>query len=141
MRAKPRAPTLTRRAGDNAMSWIVEHIDWVLIVSGALTFGAIVTAFAPRFISQFVFGEVIEGKAGDLALRILGEMVAASGLMLIYAAYHPEVRLPILLYSIVGKTTFIVVTLLKGFRGPNAMLTVAADGAMIVLFAWYLIAV
>ncbi len=121
------------------MSWIIEHIDWVLIVSGVLTFSMVLMMLAPRFALQSTFGEVAEGRVADLVSRSWGEMIAASGLMLIYAAYHPEARLPILLYSIAGKTGFIVLTLSKGYRGTNAMLAVVADAIMVALFAWYLI--
>lgn len=122
------------------MDWIVQHIDWILIVSGVLTFSMVLMILAPRFALRTTFGEVSEGRVADLVARSWGEMIAASGLMLIYAAYHPEARLPILLYSIAGKTGFIVLTLSKGYRGMNAMTAVVADAIMVALFAWYLLA-
>jgi hypothetical protein len=121
------------------MAWIVQNIEWVLIVSGLLTFSMAAMMIAPRFASRFVFGEETQGRLANLISRSWGEMVAASGLMLIYAAYHPETRLPILLYSIAGKTGFIVLTVSKGYRSPNAMLAVAGDAIMVSLFAWYLL--
>jgi len=66
-------------------------------------------------------------------------MVAASGLLLIYAAYHAEARLPILLYSIAGKTGFIALVLSdERFRRQRAMQAALADAIMVALFAWYL---
>lgn len=105
-----------------------------------LTFSIVLMILAPRFVLHTTFGEVAEGRLADLISRSWGEMVAASGLMLIYAAYHPETRLPILLYSIAGKTGFIALTLSKGYRGMNAMVAVVADAVMVLLFAWYLLA-
>ncbi|HEY4125391.1 MAG TPA: hypothetical protein VGM36_12305 [Rhizomicrobium sp.] len=123
------------------MSWIIEHIDWVLIVSGALTFTMAVMVIAPRFVSRFAFGETADGALGNLISRSWGEMVAASGLMLLYAAYHPETRLPILLYSIAGKTGFIVLVLSnKRFHRQRAMQAALVDAIMVGLFAWYLLA-
>jgi hypothetical protein len=122
------------------VDWIIRHIDWILIVSGVLTFSMVLMMLAPRFALRATFGEAAEGRVADLVSRSWGEMIAASGLMLIYAAYHPETRLPILLYSIAGKTGFIVLTLSKGYRGTNAMTAVAADAVMVALFAWYLLA-
>jgi len=122
------------------MDWILENIQPVLIVSGILTFSVVLMMLIPRFTQRFVFGETADGKVADLVSRSWGEMVAASGLMLIYAAYHPEARLPILLYSIAGKTGFIVLTLSKGYRTPNAVLAMLGDAIMIALFAWYLLA-
>jgi hypothetical protein len=122
------------------MDWILNNIEPVLIVSGALTFSMALMMVAPRLVSRFIFGEEAQGRVGDLISRSWGEMVAASGLMLIYAGYHAEVRLPILLYSIVGKTGFIVLVLANSdrFRRQRAMLAVVADGVMVALFAWYL---
>jgi hypothetical protein len=122
------------------MDWISNNIQPVLIVSGILTFSMVLMMLAPRFALRATFGETAEGRVADLVSRSWGEMIAASGLMLIYAAYYPETRLPILLYSIAGKTGFIVLTLSKGFRSTNAMTAVVADAIMVALFAWYLLA-
>ncbi|HVP86202.1 MAG TPA: hypothetical protein VMS78_15890 [Rhizomicrobium sp.] len=122
------------------MDWILNNIQPVLIVSGVLTFSMISMMLMPRFAQRFVFGEAAEGRVADLVSRSWGEMVAASGLMLLYAAWHPETRLPILLYSIAGKTGFIVLTLSKGYRTPNAVIAMLGDAIMIALFAWYLLA-
>jgi hypothetical protein len=121
------------------MDWILNNIQPVLIVSGILTFSMVLMVLAPRFALRATFGEAAEGRVADLVSRSWGEMIAASGLMLIYAAYHPETRLPILLYSIAGKAGFIVLTLAKGYRGVNAMIAVVADTIMVALFAWYLL--
>jgi len=48
--------------------------------------------------------------------------------------------LPILLYSIAGKTGFIVLTLSKGYRGLHALTAVVTDTILVALFAWYLLA-
>ena len=122
------------------MGWISNNIQPVLIVSGVLTFSMISMLLMPRFAQLFVFGEAADGEVADLVSRSWGEMIAASGLMLIYAAYHPEARLPILLYSIAGKTGFIVLTLSKGYRTPKAVIAMLGDAIMIALFAWYLLA-
>ena len=122
------------------MDWIVKHIDSILIVSGVVTFSMVLMMVAPRFALRTTFGEAAEGRVADLVARSWGEMIAASGLMLIYAAYHPETRLPILLYSIAGKTGFIMLTLSKGYRGVNALTAVVADTIMVALFAGYLLA-
>jgi hypothetical protein len=122
------------------MDWILNNIQPVLLVSGILTFSMVLMMLAPRFALRATFGEAAEGRVADLVSRSWGEMIAASGLMLIYAACHPEARLPILLYSIAGKAGFIVLTLSKGYRRMNAMTAVVADAIMVALFAWYLLA-
>jgi hypothetical protein len=122
------------------MSWIVCNIDWVLVVSGLATSSMLLMAIAPRSAMRFNFGEVAEGPVANLIARSWGAMIFASGLMLIYAAYHPETRLPILLYSIVGKLGFIVLVFATpAFRARNAALLAAGDLLIVVLLGWYLI--
>lgn len=123
------------------MNWIVINIDWILIVCGVLTFSAVQLAVAPRYALRSVFGEETQGRLADLLARSQGGMVAASGLLLIYAAFHAEARLPILLFSAVGKINFIGLVIAKGYRGLMAMVTALADAIMVLLFALYLLAV
>jgi hypothetical protein len=121
--------------------WIAAHVDWVLIVSGLLTCSMLLMALAPRVAMRSTFGEVAQGPVANLIARSWGAMIFASGLMLIYAAWHAEVRLPILLYSIVGKLGFIVLVLAEPrFRArTNARVAVIADLAIVALLSWYLL--
>ena len=119
------------------MNWIVEDIDWILIVSGVLTCSMIVMALAPHVAMRATFGEIADGPVANLIARSWGALIFASGLMLIYAAYHAEARLPILLYSIAGKLGFIglVVASLPGLAlsgsasAPDQRLNYAASPA------------
>ncbi len=123
------------------MSWIVANIGWVLIVSGVLTCSMISMALAPRFAMLSTFGEIAEGPVANLIARSWGLMIFASGLMLIYAAWHGEARLPILLYSIVGKLGFIGLVLAeRRFRRPSALIAAAGDLVIVALLSWYLLA-
>ena len=123
------------------MTWIVRNIDWILIVSGALTCSMLSMAVAPRAAMRATFGEAAEGPVADLIARSWGAMIFASGLMLIYAAWHAEVRLPILLYSIAGKLGFIGLVLAEPrFRKPNALIAAGGDLVIVALLGWYLLA-
>jgi hypothetical protein len=123
------------------MSWIVRNIDWVLVVSGLATCSMLLMAAAPRFSMRFIFDEVAEGPVAALIARSWGAMIFASGVMLIYAAYHAEVRLPVLLYSIAGKLGFAaLVFLTPAFRSRMAALLAVADLVIVTLLSWYLIA-
>lgn len=117
---------------------IQENIALVLQICGVLTCSMISYALVPRFVNRFTFGEEISGNL--LAYRSWGVMIFASGLMLIYAASNAEARLPILLYSIVGKSSFVLPVVFSGryFKRP-AFPMALADVAMIALFAWYLL--
>ena len=122
------------------MRWIVQNIDWVLIASGMLTCSMLLMALAPRFAMRSTFGEVAEGPVANLIARSWGAMIFASGLMLIYAAWHAEARLPILLYSIVGKLGFILLVLAEPrLRRPRALIAAGGDLVIVALLSWYLL--
>jgi hypothetical protein len=124
------------------MNWIIGNIGWILQVSGVATCSMISLALAPRFTTRFVFGESITGPIGELVARSWGVMIFLGGLLLIYASVHPEARLPILLFSIFGKSSFVVPVLAQTprFLKRRAFTMAFGDVAMIVCFAWYLIA-
>ncbi len=68
-------------------------------------------------------------------------MIAASGLMLIYATWHPEARLPILLYSIAGKLGFIALVLAEPSVSAREHPGHGGRRSVIVaLLGWYLLA-
>jgi pimeloyl-ACP methyl ester carboxylesterase len=120
--------------------WIVENIWWVLVISGLLTCSMITMMLAPRFAMLSTFGEIAEGPVANLIARSWGAMIFASGLMLIFAADHPETRLPILLYSIVGKLGFIGLVLAEPrIRRPSALVAVGGDLVIVTLLGWYLL--
>ena len=121
--------------------WIDAHIGWVLEISGILTCSMLLYAVAPRSFHQFIFGENIVSFSGLLVLRSWGIMIFGSGALLIYAAYHPEIRDAIMLYSIAGKSTFIlpVVASASTTRRLPAFPMALADIVMVALFAWYLL--
>ena len=123
------------------MSWIAVNIEWVLTVCGVLTCSMIAYTLAPRRTHKLIFGEDLSMPASLLMERSWGVMIFASGLLLIYAADHAETRLPILLYSMAGKSSFILPVLSGGRRYLKrpAFLMAWADVAMVALFGWYLV--
>jgi hypothetical protein len=118
------------------MGWIVQNIDWVLVVSGLGTCSVVLMALAPAVAQRSFFGQIAEGPVANLIARSWGVMVFA-----IYAAYHAEARLPILLYAIVGKGSFVVLTAATpAFRMKTAGFLAVLDLVIIALLGWYLIA-
>src|SRR6185295_7640673 len=91
------------RAGETRMDWILRNIDWVLLISGIGTCSVVSMALAPHTAQRSFFGAIADGNVANLIARSWGTMVFAAGLMMVYAADHPEVRLPIVLYAIAGK--------------------------------------
>lgn len=99
----------------------------------------IAMAIAPRAVSRRMFGEDIATAPGVLVARSWGTIISLSGLMLIYAAWHPEARLPVMLFSILGKLSFVLQVFAdaKSRRAPAAF-AAAGDLIIIALFGWYL---
>jgi hypothetical protein len=124
------------------MRWVVANIDWILIVCGALTATMLLPMITPRFAFKHLFDEVPEGALGELLMRNWGQMIFATGLLLIYAAYHEEARLPIMAFASFTKLTFATLVLSNGGRYARklAMLVAVGDLGMVALFVWYLIA-
>ena len=125
------------------MSWIVVHMDRVLIVCGALTATMLFPMIAPRIAFKTMFGEAAQGSLGELLMRNWGQMIAATGFLLIYAAYHEEARLPILVFASITKLTFASLVISNGGRYVKkmAMQIAVGDLIMVLLFLWYLLAV
>jgi len=124
------------------VSWIVQNIHWILIVSGLATFGIFPMVFAPRWGVKTLFGEDATAPSHIFIARGVAGMIAASGLMLVYAAWHPDVRFPVLLYSIFGKTgfVFLVFSDFARYRKQFALPVAIGDAIIVLLLVWYLLA-
>lgn len=124
------------------MGILVDNIQWVLLVCGLLTFSMAQAVVAPRATMRAYFGEAPDSKAVDLLMRNWGMLVAAGGLLLIYAAFTPDIRPAALMYVGAGKLAFIVLVLLAGgqFFKKQAGLAIVIDGIMVALFGVYLVA-
>lgn len=122
------------------MSWIGANIVWILIVCGAATSSMLAMAIAPRFMVGYVFGEQATGAISNVMARTWGAMIFASGMALVYAAFVPTVRVPVMVLAVIGKGAFCGSVLLSGLRRQRAFTMALADLAMIALFVWYLAA-
>lgn len=122
------------------MTILIDNMQWVLLVCGLLTFSMIQAVFAPRAVMQSYFGEAPDSKAVDLLVRNWGALIAAGGLLLIYAGFNPDIRPPILIFIGAGKLVFIALVLMAGNPTKQARLAIILDGIMIALFAAYLLA-
>ena len=124
------------------MSWLLAHIDRVMLVSGILTLTMIYAAIAPEAAFRSTFGESVGGPAADLVVRNWGALIALVGAMLIYGARRPEVRPLALTVAGASKAVFIALVLSHGsrFLGYQAGIAVVVDLVWVVVFAAYLLA-
>ncbi|HOY78644.1 MAG TPA: hypothetical protein PLN33_12600 [Hyphomonadaceae bacterium] len=122
------------------MAILVDNMQWVLIACGLLTCSMIEAVLAPRRVMQNYFGETLTNRTADLIVRNWGALVAAGGVFLIYSAFNPAIRPPVLIFIGTGKLVFIALMLMAGKPTRQARLAIIIDGLMIVLFAAYLLA-
>jgi hypothetical protein len=116
------------------MSFIVDRIKWIMLVSGALTCTMIYAAIAPQAALQGTFGETLQGPLAEIVVRNWGVLITVVGAMLIYGAYRPESRPLVLTVAILTKSVFIALVL------AQAGIAIAIDAVWVVLFACYLAA-
>jgi len=124
------------------MSWLVDNMQWVMLISGVLTCTMIFAAIAPQAALKSMFGESLDGPLAEIVVRNWGALIALSGGMLIYGAYDIEVRPFVLTVVGTSKLIFIALVLSQGGRYVRRQAGIAAaiDMAMVALFAAYLAA-
>ena len=124
------------------MTWIRRNIRWIMIVSGVLTTTMLKAALAPDVALRSTFGESLSGPLADIVVRNWGVLIGLIGGMLIYGAFNPPVRPLVLVVAGISKAVFIGLVLAFGqdYLGQVGV-AVAVDSVMILLFAWYLVAV
>ena len=124
------------------MAWIARGIKWIMLVSGVLTFTMIYAALAPDAALRSTFGESIDGPVANIVVRNWGALIALVGAMLVYGAFRPAVRPMALAVAGLSKVVFIGLILASGrqFLGPQLLVSIVADGVMVVLFAAFLLA-
>lgn len=122
------------------MNWLSANIQWVMLVSGALTSTMFMAAFAPRRSMQRVFGEDVETPAAELVVRNWGILIGMLGVLLLVGAFQPALRPVALIMAGASKLAFIGLVLAHGSRYLKTAGTfIVVDSIMIVLFGLYLL--
>ncbi|MGA8099386.1 MAG: hypothetical protein WB810_12100 [Candidatus Cybelea sp.] len=109
----------------------------ILIVTGALTALAGVGLAAPRLVVRAVFGTTLADAATVLVARHWSLLIALVGGLLIYAGFHTEARVPIMVAAIVEKLALGVLIVASPMR--KRLVTVAVAGADAVMALRYII--
>jgi hypothetical protein len=123
------------------MGLIVGNIFWILIVTGALTALVGLGALRPRQGLKDGFGGDTDDPAALLLIRHWNFLIGVTGVLLIYAAFHPEVRTLVLWVAIASKSAFaaLVLAQYRTFAGKFAVTGAIGDIIMVVLFLLYLV--
>src|SRR5262249_45490542 len=118
---------------------LAAQIEWILLITGLVTAGAAVLFLAPATMMKVLFGQAPSDVLSLLIVRHWGLLVCLVGALLIYAAYHAEVRFPTLIVAIVEKAAIALGLLISPFRSrPAALVMALADASMAAMYLVYL---
>jgi hypothetical protein len=119
---------------------LAAQIQWILLITGVATAGALGLSLAPVTTMKMLFGQAPSDALSLLIARHWGLLVCLIGALLVYAAYHPEIRVPTLIVAIVEKAAFALGMFSSPFRRRPAVLVLAlADAGMAVVYLIYLL--
>ncbi|WP_426029030.1 DUF4345 family protein [Brevundimonas sp. TWP2-3-4b2] len=90
------------------MNIVVENIQAILVVCGLLTASMLQFTLMPRRAARSVFGETVDGPMADVAVRGWGLLIALTGFMLLWAAFHPETRTLAIGVALISKVFYMV---------------------------------
>jgi len=110
------------------------HVADVLVVTGALTFLAIVVTFAPVPALRIVFGSAAPDLVTTTLARHWGLLVALIGALLVYVGYNPEIRNAVMIAAATEKLVGVTVFGLSLPRRPALLAVIAADATMGILY-------
>jgi hypothetical protein len=118
---------------------LAAHIELILLITGLATAGVLVVFVAPVPVMKVVFGQAPSDALSLFIARHWGLLVSLVGALLIYAAYHAEVRVPTLIVAIGEKTALVLGVLISPFRQRPTVLAMAlADAGMSAVYVLYL---
>jgi hypothetical protein len=118
---------------------LAAHIELILLITGLATAGAVVVFLAPVPVMKVLFGQAPSDAPSVFIARHWGLLVCLVGALLIYAAYHAEVRAPTLIVASVEKAALVLGLLISPFRQRPTVLAIAlADATMAAVSLVYL---
>ena len=119
---------------------LAAQIDLILVLTGLATASALVLFLSPVTMMRMLFGQAPSDALSILIVRHWGLLVGLVGTLLIYAAYHAEIRVPTLIVAIVEKAAFALDVFLSPFyRRPTVFVMALADAGMAAVYLIYLI--
>ena len=119
---------------------IHSHIEIILYITGAATASMLLQFVAPRQALQ-AFGKLdVSDPVALFLARGAGLGIGILGILLIWAAVEPALRVPVMTMAAIGKAAF-VATILVRFKDftQGFLLTVVFDSACVLVYIAYLL--
>ena len=114
---------------------LAAQIELILLLTGLATAGALVLFLAPVTMMKMLFGQAPSDTLALLIARHWGLLVCLVGALLIYAAYHAEIRVPTLIVAIVEKAVFVLGMFFAPLRRrPTVLIMALTDTAMAAVY-------
>jgi len=118
---------------------LAAQTELILVLTGLATASALVLFLSPVTMMRMLFGQAPSDALSILIVRHWGLLVGLVGTLLIYAAYHAEIRVPTLIVAIVEKAAFALGVFLSPFhRRPTLAVMALADAGMASVYLIYL---
>src|SRR5215475_12489859 len=118
---------------------IATRIELILIVSGAATATMLSQFFAPPPVLRLIYGEARTDGVSVALARQWGLLIFCVGALLIYAAFYPPVRAPILVFAVIEKIRLGVCVAGTSLRKQGiAAVLAAGDLLMAAVYVMYL---
>src|SRR5499433_304249 len=115
-------------------------IEWILVASGIVTAGAGLTALLfPHLFLRLGFS--VERPVSPLVFLVQhwGVLIFVVGALIVYSAYAPTVRAPVLVAAAIEKFAIGLLTFFGPMKRTTAMTAIAVgDGAFAILYVAYL---
>lgn len=122
------------------MTWVVDNIQAILVVCGLVTASMLQFALMPSRAARSFFGETVDGPMADVAVRGWGLLIALTGAMMLWAAFHPETRTLAIGVTLVSKVFYMGQLITRGGRFLKGMagVSVVLDLIMAALLATWM---
>src|SRR5215510_15413359 len=119
---------------------LASSIGWILVVSGIITAGAGLSALLfPHLFLRLGFG--VESPSSSLVffVRHWGVLIFVVAALIVYSAYAPTFRAPVLAAAAIEKFAIGLLTFFGSMKRTTAMTAIAVgDGAFAILYVAYL---
>jgi hypothetical protein len=116
-------------------------IEWILIISGLVTAGAgVIALLFPHFQLRSTYGVENPASIAVFFVRHWGVLIFVVGCLIIYSAYAPAIRVPVLIAAAVEKFALGLLVFLGPVRRTSGMTTSAVvDSVFAILYVVYLV--
>ncbi len=119
---------------------ISNHIQLILIVTGAFTAVAFGQFVAPSKLLRLIYGESQADAASVMLARHWGLLVGCVGLLLIYAAFEPTVRVHFMIFAVAEKVALGALILGSDLRQQSPAAAIAVSDLLIsLIYVVYLV--